>query len=146
MPIKNSMIKIIKRPYIPFLLAILPVMLLGYLSREAVLDINIHDTYVIINYGYLALWISVLFAIIGISYWAMTKANKKLATRLSAIHLILTFGGSLMLWILPYFYSLDAFAYAFNNDLTTAITLSVLVTLIGQILFPINIVYGLLRK
>ena len=89
--------KIITKPHKPFLLAILPVMLLGYLSREAVLDINIHDTYVIINYGNLAILFSVLFAIIGISYWAMTKTNKKPATWLSAIHLILTFGGSLML-------------------------------------------------
>jgi len=138
--------KIIKKPHIPFLLVILPVMLLGYLSREAVLDINIHDTYVIINYGHLAILISVLFAIIGISYWAMTNANKKPATWLSALHMVLTFGGSLMLWILPNFYSVDSFAYAFNNNLTAAITLSVLVILIGQILVPINIVYGLLRK
>ena len=144
MPIKNSMNRLIKKPYKPFLLAILPVMLLGFLSRGAVLDINIHDTYVIIDYGHLAIFSSVLFAIIGISYWAMTKANKKPATWLSVIHLILTFGGSLMLLILHNFYSLDRFAYAFNN-LTTAITLSVLVTLIGQILFPINIVYGLLK-
>ena len=138
--------RLIKKPYIPFLLAIFPVMLLGFLSRGAVLDINIHDTYVIINYWHMALLISVLFAISGISYWAMTKANKKPATWLSAIHLILTFGGSLMLWILPYFYSLDPLAYAFNNNLTAAITLSALVMLIGQILFPINIVYGLLKK
>ena len=50
-----------------------------------------------------------------------------------------------MLWILPKFYSVDAFAYAYNN-LTIAITLSALVMLIGQILFPINIVYGLLKN
>jgi len=137
--------RIIKKPYKPFLLAILPVMLLGFLSRGAVLDINIHDTYVIINYWHMALLISVLFAISGISYWAMTKANKKPATWLSAIHLILTFGGSLMLWILPNFYSVYSFAYAFNN-LTAAIIISILVMLIGQILFPINIVYGLLKK
>ena len=43
------------------------------------------------------------------------------------------------------FYSVDAFAYAYNN-LTIAITLSALVMLIGQILFPINIVYGLLKN
>ena len=73
------------------------------------------------------------------------KNKQKLATWLSTIHIVLTFGGSLMLWILPKFYSVDAFAYAYNN-LTIAITLSALVMLIGQILFPINIVYGLLKN
>ena len=68
MPVKNSRNRIIKKPYKPFLLAILPVMLLGFLSRGAVLDINIHDTYVIIDYWHLAIFSSVLFAIIGISY------------------------------------------------------------------------------
>nr|WP_246073353.1 cbb3-type cytochrome c oxidase subunit I [Formosa sediminum] len=54
-------------------------MLIGILSGDAVLDINVHDTYYVISHFHIATLISILFGIIEIGYWIMNKANRKLS-------------------------------------------------------------------
>lgn len=138
--------KLIEKPHLIFLLAIPIIMLIGVLSEDAILDINIHDTYYVIAYLYIAILISILFGIIGIGYWIMHKADRKLSKWLNSIHIGLTFGGILVVWILSKFYRTEIIEYEFNNNLTLIITLIVLLMIVVQLIFPINIIYGLIKK
>ncbi|QDO92496.1 hypothetical protein FNB79_00325 [Formosa sediminum] len=70
---------LINKPHLIFLLAIPIIMLIGILSGDAVLDINVHDTYYVISHFHIATLISILFGIIEIGYWIMNKANRKLS-------------------------------------------------------------------
>lgn len=140
------MSKLIEKPYLIFLLAIPIIMLIGILSGDTMLDINVHDTYYVIAYLHLAILVSILFVIIGIGYWIMQKAGRKLSKWLNWTHIGLTFGGTLVVWILTKFYRTEIMEYEFNNNLTLIITLVVLLMIIGQIIFPINIIYGLTKK
>lgn len=135
-----------EKPHLIFLLAIPIIMLIGILSGDTMLDLNVHDTYYVISYLHLAIIISILFGIIGIGYWIMQKADRKLSKWLNWTHIGLTFGGTLIVWILTKFYRTEIMEYEFNNNLTLIITLITLLMIIGQIIFPINIIYGLTKK
>ena len=137
---------LINKPYLIFLIAIPIIMLIGILSGDAILDINVHDTYYVIAYLHLAIMISILFGIIGIGYWIMQKAGRKLSKWLNWTHVGLTFGGILIVWILTKFYRTEIMEYEFNNNLSLIITLIVLIMIVGQLIFPINIIYGLTKK
>ncbi len=138
--------KLIEKPHLFFLLAIPIILLIGVLRADAVLDINIHDTYYVISYMHFAILVSILFGIIGIGYWIMQQTNRKLSKWLSWIHIGLTFGGTLLVWILTKFYQTEIMEYEFNAHLTLIITLIILLMLVGQIIFPINIIYGMIKK
>ena len=137
---------IINKPHLIFLLAIPIIILIGILSENAMLDINVHDTYYVIAYLDFAILISILFGIIGIGYWIMQKTDKKLSKWLNWTHIGLTFGGTSVVWILTKFYRTEFMEYEFNNNLTLVITLIILLMVIGQLIFPINIIYGLIKK
>lgn len=119
---------------------------IGFFSGDAELDINVHDTYYVIAYVHLIKLISVLFGIIGLGYWIMQKTNKKLSKWMNLTHIGLTFGGSLIILILAQLYREEIMEYEFNNNLTLIITLILLIMILGQIIFPINIIYGIIRK
>ncbi|MGB5480880.1 MAG: hypothetical protein WBM91_07370 [Eudoraea sp.] len=138
--------KLIEKPYLIFLLAIPVIMLIGILSGDAVLDINVHDTYYLIAWNQLTLMSSIIFGIIGIGYWIMQKGNRKLSKSLNWIHIGLTFGGILILLILNQLYRIEIMNLEYNINLTLIITLIVLLMIVGQIIFPINIIYGLIKK
>jgi heme/copper-type cytochrome/quinol oxidase subunit 1 len=138
--------KLIEKPHLIFILAIPIIILIGILSGDSMLDINVHDTYYVIAYLHLAILISILFGIIGIGYWVMQKTKRKLSKWLNWTHIGLTFGGTLSIWILSKFYRTEITEYEFNNNLTLTITLIILLMTVGQIIFPINIIYGLIKK
>jgi len=140
------MSRIINKPHLIFLLSIPIIMIIGFISGEAVLDINVHDTYYVITYIHLTTLISILFGIIGLGYWIMLKANRKLSKWLNWTHIGLTFGGTIIILILAQLYRKEIMEYEFNNNLTLIITLIILLMILGQIIFPINIIYGLIKK
>lgn len=121
-------------------------MLSGFLSSINDLDINIHDTYYVFSLFDLNTLISILFGIIGLGYWIVLKANRKLSKWLNLIHIALTFGGILLIWILAQLFRESIMEYDFNNNLTLAIYIIALIAVFGQIIYPINIIYGLIKK
>jgi|SRR5690606_8743235 len=138
--------KLIEKPHLIFLLAIPITIMIGMLREDEVLDINVHDTYFVIAHSHLSMLISILFGIIGMVYWIIQKADRRLSKWLNRAHIGLTFGGTLVVWILTKFYRTGVMEYEFNNNLTLMITLIILLMIIGQIVFPINIIYGLIKK
>ena len=140
------MSKLIDKPHLPFLIAIPIIILIGIFSGDTILDINVHDTYYVISYLHLSIIISILFVIIGIGYWIMLKANRQLSKWLNWTHIGLTFGGALIAWSLTKFYRTKIMEYQYNSNLTLIITLIILLITIGQVIFPINIIYGLIKN
>ena len=138
--------KLIDKPHLIFVLAIPILLLIGLLSGDAALDIQVYDTYYVVTYLHVAILISIVFGIIGIGYWIMQKADRILSTWLIWVHIGLTFGGILIVWILTRFYRVEFMEYEFNNNLTQIIAMIILLMVVGQLLFPINILYGLIKK
>ena len=140
------MSKLIEKPHLIFLTVIPIIMMIGILSGDSTLYFNVHDTYLVILYFHLTILISVFFGIIGFGYWIMQKANRKLSKWMYWTHIGLTFGGTWVILILAQLYRERIMEYEFNNNLTLIILLILLLIGIGQLLFPINIIYGLTKK
>ena len=140
------MSRITNKPHLIFWLSIPLIMLSGFVSSIENLDINIHDTYYVFSLTDLNILISVLFAIIGLGYWIMLKANRKLSKWMNLTHITLTFGGILLIWILAQLFRESFMEYDFNNNLTLAIYLITIIVVFGQIIYPINLVRGLIKK
>lgn len=120
--------------------------MIGILSGDSTLYFNVHDTYLVILYFHLTILTSIFFGIIGFGYWIMQKANRKLSKWMCWTHIGLTFGGTWVILILAQLYRERIMEYEFNNNLTLIILLILLLIGIGQLLFPINIIYGLTKK
>jgi heme/copper-type cytochrome/quinol oxidase subunit 1 len=136
----------INKPHLFFLLSIPLIILSGFLSSINDLDINIHDTYYVFSLFDLNTLISIFFGIIGLGYWIMLKANKKPSKWLSLIHIVLTFGGIIMIWILAQLFRESIMEYDFNNNLTLTIYIIALIAVFGQIIYPINLIIGIITK
>jgi hypothetical protein len=139
------MLKIIDKPHFLFL----PFCIVAFVISKfwyGGITINIKDTYYAMSNHDLATLISILFGIIGLIYWIAGKVNGKLSKRLNLIHIALTFGGIILILILNEFFRKSIMEYNFNENLTMLIYLIATVVIIGQILFPINIINGIIKK
>ncbi|ANH61429.1 cbb3-type cytochrome c oxidase subunit I [Dokdonia donghaensis] len=134
-----------KRPHIVFLVFAVITFILGFNANGGI-DINIHDTYFVMSNYHFATLISILFGIIGLIYWIVKKVNGNLSKRLNLIHVALTFGGIFLILILNEFFRKSIMEYDFNENLTTVIYLISAVVIFGQIIFPINIISGIIKK
>ena len=105
------MSKIINKPHLIFLISIPLIMLSGFLSSIKDLDINIYDTYYVFSLFHLNTLISIIFVVIGLGYWIMLKANRRLSKWLNLIHIALTFGGIILIWILAQLFRESIMAY-----------------------------------
>lgn len=135
----------IKNPHYIFLPAI-PILFLGFIDQEKNLSLNIHDTYFVFSFIDLMYLISIIFLIIGLGYWFMSKYHRQLSFWLNVLHISLTFGGLLLIWILPQLFRTSIGDYNFNNNLTMVIYVCIFAVILGQLLFPFNIIRGLILK
>ena len=140
------MSRIKTKPHQIFWISIPILILFGILYRNEMLNVNIYDTYFVFSKTDLAILIAILFAVIGLGYWIMLKFNIKLSKRLNLIHIILTFGGILIIWILAQLFREPVMESDFNNILTLVIYLIAFLTILGQLIFPINIINALINK
>lgn len=139
-------IKSFYEPHRIFLVSALIILLFGFWKSESVMDINFHDTYFVIGYFHFAILISLVLFIIGTGYWIMKKLDIKLLSWLNWTHILLTLGGPVVLLILIQFYRNELMEYEFNNNLTLVILLIVMIMILGQMVFPVNIIYSLIKK
>lgn len=136
----------LNKPHRIFLLSIPVILLIGFLNIDAYVNINVHDTYLVLRQLDVAVLISIVFGLIGLSYWMLRKVNRRLSKRLNLIHMALTVGGILFIWILGQFYRESIKDYDFNDNLTVTIYVMALIAIFGQLFFVINIIGGLLKK
>ncbi len=145
------MSKLIEKPHLIFLFSIPIIILSGLLSSNGTLDINIHDTYFVFSQNHLTILISIFFGIIGFGYWAMLKNNRTLSHWLNLIHIVLTFGGLiLIIYFLNQIVETNAHSksddFARNIQMEMQIYFVALISLFGQIFYPINLIRGLTKK
>jgi len=139
------MSNIIEKPHFLFL----PFCLIAFVVSKfwyGGITINIHDTYYAISNHDLVVLLSILFGIIGLIYWITKKVNGKLSRRLNLIHIILTFGGIFLILILNEFFRKSIMEYDFNENLTMLIYLISAIVIFGQIIFPINVIGGIIKN
>lgn len=131
---------LLKKPYLLFWLAIPIILLVGILDDNS-LDIAIHDIYFVFYKRDCCILVSIIFGFLGLGYWLMKTFYRKLTKWLNWIHIFLTIGGLITLFIVPYFYEED------NLGTSNAIlTLTTLVMVFGQLFYLINIIIGIFNK
>jgi heme/copper-type cytochrome/quinol oxidase subunit 1 len=140
------MSNITNKPHLIFWISIPIIILFGIVNRNDMLYINVHDTYFVFSKTDLAIMLSILFAIIGLGYWMLLKASGKLSKLLNLIHMTLTFGGILLIWVLAQLFRKSIINYDFNENLTLAIYIISLIAILGQIIYPLNIIRGLINR
>lgn len=138
--------RVVKKIHYIFWLSIPVIILIGILNIGKTFDVNIDDTYYIIDFRFITHLISIVFLIIGFGYWIMQKSNRRLSRRLLKIHVIITFGGLLIIWILSLFYKDPFQDITFNNYLSFIIYLIILIIILSQFLFLYNIFRGLIKN
>ena len=116
------------------------------------LDIQMHDTYLVISAIHIGILWSAIFALIGFIYWVAIRLNMRLNYWLALIHFSLTFLFSLAFLIETVrpkerYNSQDFQASQEYFQWTqTLITLAILSFLLAQILLLINLIIGFSRQ
>lgn len=136
-----------KKPYLFFFPASLLMAALGFLIPPASIDFTIQDTYYVVanTFGFH------LFAIFGMfmayGYWVLLRAKKQLSYRLNVLHVLISALGPILIWLTSLFFR-DALPISKNvlydlnhNDSVRMIIIwLVLITLLVQLVFPVNVI------
>lgn len=137
--------KVSHKPHLIFFISIPVIILIGFINGNKMMNINVLDSYFVFNQIDLAILISILFAIIGFGYWIMHRTNRNLSQRLNFAHIFLTFGGILLIGILAQLFRDPGMDFAFNNYLTLAIYSIALIAILGQGIYILNVVRGIVK-
>ncbi len=142
--------RVINKPYQIFWFSIPIIILFGLTSGDNYLDVNLHDTMFVVANSYIAKIFLILFGLIGFGYWLMHKFRYKLSKWLNFIHIVLTIGGFIIIWMLILIFSESNFKYGnlYSNKITRNLFLTILtlIIIIGQLIYLTNIIGGLIRK
>lgn len=115
---------------------------------ESVIDINVHDTYLVIDQGTICYVAAAGLGFIGMIYLMFVKIKKPLNSVMGYIHLLLSFLPLVVFVISTVTITPSGRLYAEEDIEIFALFLgvSVFMAIVGQALFVINIIYTLLRK
>lgn len=133
------------KPHLIFFISIPVIILIGFINGNKMMNVNVYDTYFVFNQIDLGILISILFSIIGFGYWIMHRTNRNLSKRLNFAHIFLTFGGILLIGILAQLFRDPGMDFAFNNYLTLAIYSIALIAILGQGIYILNVVRGIVK-
>ena len=111
--------------------------------KDAIMDINIHDTYIIINYFDMLLLMAISYGLVGWLYWMFLKVNFKLIKGLTILYILIT----LVVLCLSVLGD-KLLAELDNNHDYNLISLIIIIALFltSKIVFAINTIFGLLKK
>ena len=141
---------IINKPHLIFWISIPILILLAFIHSDNYLDINVYDTMLVISYRHIMYSILILFGILGFGYWLMNRFKFQLSKWLNSIHIIITIGGFLIMLIMALIYREphNELENLYSNSLTinSVLVILILIIILGQIIYLINIFIGLLRK
>lgn len=129
------------------------ILLVSFLDRNQTMDINIYDTYLIIENFELGILASIFFCIIGLIYWLLEKLGHKTIRWMSFMHIILTTSGVLWIVFSNYIFKIGEYStdsdYTYFDSLLVAnmvLTISLIIVIISQFLLLINCVIGIVKK
>jgi cytochrome c oxidase subunit 1 len=144
----------LSKPHFILWLGMLVFALTGTFSdATSAIDIQLHDTYFVIFYSDLWAGVAIFLGVLGLIYWFLDWLGVNLWITLSFLHIFTTYLGSLGFifftrssGIAGYprrYYSFDDSYTLFLNNLPF---IFISIFLLGQILFLINIIVGIIRK
>ncbi|MCF7569143.1 hypothetical protein L3X37_12315 [Sabulilitoribacter arenilitoris] len=140
------------KPHIYFWITAIIIFIAGlftFSDKNALIDINVYDTYFIIHLFHLISLISLLYLIEGSIYWVLKKLNVCLINCLTKIHLFFTVGGLLVYFLLMIIFEDDTEVEpgVFNESsiLGWVITVIICTILFSQILFILNIIFSTVK-
>ena len=117
--------------------------------EDAVLDINVHDTYFVIHNSHILQLIAIIYSLLGFIFWLFKKVNVKLINALTRLHTAITILVIPIYFIgHPLFISFSESNFPLFDDtpkIQIFITILVLITLITQILFILNVLISLFK-
>lgn len=143
-------VKILKRqPYLLLLFISLFFLCMIFVKQEtdSTFDINVHDTYFVVEHAFLAEIIAVFLFILFFLYWAFDKIGIGLFSILSKIHIYGTIV-SLLGITFPYYLFYDNSLVQGNDffDVNFIIALFGLLFLTVHLVFVLNIILGIFNK
>ena len=130
------------------------ILIIGFLKKNSpnTVDINIHDTYLVIENIYITCSISIYFFLVGIGYWFVEKLlQKKLVNYLTVIHCVILFGSFIAYWIIIFYSRIiqkEPFPFFDESQLIdqTLIILFRLIIFVAQPIYFLNLLIGILKK
>ena len=153
---KLSFLRIKQRPFELLGLFALLFFLISFIPFKQSLDVNLHDTYFVFSIQSIFIFFTVYFLFI----WSMYLATNKflLSTKLTWIHIIVTILPIIILIVISIIdtspgYTPKRYYYIDGPENTNSLfiyyyiyAISAIMLIAGQLLFPINIAGGLLKK
>ena len=141
------------KAYKYFWYSVIPILILSYIYREenSPIDIPIHDTHIVIQHAHVGLFACICIIFIGSMYFLLRNTN--LIKTLSITHVFSTL-------ICPIIYNMGVFLikviiendnnefsyYEYDKIFSYLLSIPILLFIVGQILFLINITQAILRK
>ncbi len=148
--------KIITRKTYLIFWSIALVLFLPYIfdiDLDSTLDINIHDTYFVIQHFYIGLFYLIFFGISGLIYWLLEILKRKRIDWLTITHSLITVISIIIFSSSKYIFGerMAEFKgqpiYFDYMQISEVINFGTLILLIfGQLFFAINILIGILSK
>ena len=135
------------QPHQLFWGSILLIWLAVFLLPAEAIDIQFHDTYLVIAYYHVAIFLTILLAGIGLLYWFFRK--KQLIQWMTIFHTLISMLPILVLFIWNGFPSEDGVRdYIEGDAISRSIPYLILLLgfIFGQILFILNLLIALFKK
>ncbi len=129
----------------------------GILLGNAVIDIQLHDTYFVVAHFHLVMGSASFFGMLaGIYHWFPKMFGRMMDSRLGAIHFWISFVGVYLVFFPMHYIGVAGFPrryYAFTNfetfsgftDLNALVSIAAIVTLSAQFIFLFNFFYSMFR-
>lgn len=143
--------KHLKYPQVLFWALIPVILLIGSIQSSKNITLHVYDTYLVISLLLFSFLVAVVFGFIGFGYWISKKNNLKLSFWLSTIHVLVTIGGLLLIWLISLLKkrlspSLSFDNLEYNQNLEFLLFTIGLIIILGQLVYPVNIARGILLK
>ena len=118
-------------------------------SKDTSFDINVHDTYYVIDHFYLTLLFTFIYAFLGFIYRMLYTFKLKMSKALAKAHTKITVFGVMAYWLLSgyiYIAGILSKSSSVNGDaFNLGLLLIWLMVIVVQPLLIINIIIGLVR-
>lgn len=121
--------------------------------KDVIIDINIHDTYLVAGYFHIWLLMAISYGLVGWLYWMFLKVNFKLIKGLTILYILMTlvavcfsgFGDKLLQFFI--IESDNNITYYKSHDYGIISLLIIIILFVtSKIVFVINTIFGLLKK
>ncbi len=136
--------RLILSPWQLFLFAAIISLVFAFFSNKNTIDIHLHDTYYVIRSSHVRFALCCYFLFI----WLLYFFSKKFlwSNKLTWLHIIFTFAGLLVLKSAYLFFDNNKTSFAKFQIQGSLISMALLVFVIAQLLFILNILGGIIQK